>query len=154
MNVRFSLKYCVLGSIGILMFSGALLHVKLLPETAACGNNPNCPDGWSVGRSYCDSTPCSCGANLISQTCFTEEGTCNATGAPVIYAHCYQGSCCCPSGNCAGQGGGGGGGGGEVGTVGDTCSSDWDCYAGEYCDPGTGTCQEYGSGGGPGGILP
>lgn len=109
MNARFSLKYSVLGSIGVLMLSGALLHIELLPETAACGNNPNCPDGWSVDRSYCDSSPCNCSGNLISQTCFTEEGTCNATGAPVVYAHCYQGSCCCPSGNCAGQGGSGGG---------------------------------------------
>jgi len=145
MNVRFSLKYCILGSIGILMLSGALLRVELLPETAACGNNPNCPDGWSVDRSYCDSSPCNCGGNLISQTCFTEEGTCNATGAPVIYAHCYQGSCCCPNGNCAGQGGsgGGGGGGGIVGFGnGDGgCMSDYDCDSGYYCDLDSGTCK-------------
>jgi|GEM_PF-2901076 len=38
MNARFSLKYSVLGSIGVLMLSGALLHIELLPETAACGN--------------------------------------------------------------------------------------------------------------------
>ncbi|HKY30313.1 MAG TPA: hypothetical protein VJM12_20445 [Pyrinomonadaceae bacterium] len=88
-------------------------------------------------------------APFISYTCYRETGVCNANGAVVVFSACYRGSCCCPSGNCAGQGGGGGGSGsGGEGF----CWSDWDCFAGEYCDSGTGTCYEYGSG--PGGIMP
>jgi hypothetical protein len=146
-----NIKYGFLSLTGIVLLSGALWHVAVVPTSQACGSNPNC-QGWAVtGQPTCDGA-CSCaGGWFISYTCYKETGVCNADGSSVVYTHCYEGGCCCPSGNCAGQGGGGGGGGGGEGG-GDFCWSSWDCFAGEYCDGGTGTCYEYGSG--PGGLMP
>ncbi len=99
------------------MLSGAFWHVAVLPTSQACGGNPNCPNGWTVTEPSTCSGSCSCGSPFISYTCYHEVGTCNANGSPIVYEHCYEGGCCCPSGNCAGQGGGGGG----------TCETDADC---------------------------
>lgn len=131
------LKYLMLAFAGTIMLIGATLNVTLSPKAqAACGSNPNCSGGWSVDESECSSFPCTCGSNNIPYTCYREVGTCNATGLPVVFTHCFEGGCCCPSGDCAGQGGGGGGG------IGVGCSSDEECGFSYYCDE-WGECQKY-----------
>src|SRR5918993_4599138 len=97
---------------GLLLFSASIAETIMTPPSEACTTSPNC-DGWTVHRTRCEWF-CNCGQQSMPYTCYTEEGTCNANGAAALFRRCYQGNCCCPSGNCAGQpvGGGGGGGGG------------------------------------------
>ena len=99
-----TIKYAFLGLTGIVLISGAVWHVAVLPAVQACGNNVTCT--YDVTHTECDGS-CSCAGNLISSTCFREDGVCVNDGSTVYYSHCFQGGCCCPSGNCAGQGGGG-----------------------------------------------
>lgn len=135
-------RYVGFTLVGITLLSVALWHKPVLPPVQACGDTVSCT--YAVTLSHCDGL-CSCGGNLIDWTCFREEGTCNDDGHTVYFTHCYEGGCCCPSGNCAGQGGSGGGGGsgGLVGfnNVGESCTSDWDCNVAYFCDQTTGTCQ-------------
>ena len=124
------LKYCILSLTGIVLLSGVLWHVAILPTSQACGSDPNCPNGWSVTNSDCNGS-CSCaGGHLISDTCYRETGTCNADGTPVVFTACYRGGCCCPSGNCAG---GGGGGGGEE-ECNPACTGEFFCFQGLCSD--------------------
>ena len=104
-----TIKYALLSLTGILFLSGALWLVAVFPAVQACGHNVNCT--YDVTLSECDG-PCSCAGNLISPTCYREEGVCINDGTTVYFTHCYEGGCCCPSGNCAGQGGGAVAGGG------------------------------------------
>jgi hypothetical protein len=140
MKTKISLfKHLLLTSVGILLISASVVILGSLPSAEACGNNPNCPGGWSVSESDCSAEACSCGSNTLPYKCFRQIGTCNADGSWITFTHCYQGNCCCPSGNCAGQstgGGGGGGGGDEAG-----CATSWECFAGEECCAGA--CQEH-----------
>jgi hypothetical protein len=136
-----NLRYAMLTLVGILSLCVTFAHKSALPSVQACGHNATCT--YSESQWGCDNEACSCGGNLISWTCYRSEGTCNDDGSPVYFSHCYQGGCCCPSGNCAGQGGGGRGGGDLVGfnNVGESCTSDWDCDVAYFCDQTTGTCQ-------------
>src|SRR4051812_43607952 len=104
MKYKSPLRKCLLLTFGIVAVL-ALQPSHYLPgsPTVACGNNVNCT--YAVEHWEC-SGACSCGSNLISNTCYWESGTCTSDGSHVSFSHCYQGGCCCPSGNCAGQGAG------------------------------------------------
>ena len=104
------LRFGILAFAGILLFCAAVSDISTVPTSEACNSTPDCM-GWTVRRTGCEWF-CNCGQQQMPYTCYTEEGTCNANGATVLFRRCYLGNCCCPSGNCAGQGGGGGGGGG------------------------------------------
>ena len=138
-----TLRFGILAFAGFVLFSAAISNVATAPPSMACTSNPNCM-GWSVERKGCEWF-CNCGQQQMPYTCYTEVGTCNADGTAVVFRRCYQGNCCCPSGNCAGQGGGGGGGGGNLQNFnngyGEECFDDSECGAGLYCDWSSNTCQ-------------
>jgi len=108
-------------------------YVPGLP-TLACGDAAHCI--YRVEYRACDGL-CSCGGAFIDATCYREEGTCVDDNSHVHFTACYQGGCCCPSGNCGGGGGTGGGVGGRIGQLGsgDWCYVDSDC-SGNSCNGG------------------
>lgn len=99
---RSTVAFVILTLTGIMLFCAAVADFSLAQTSQACNSTPNCPYGWSVQKTYCQWV-CNCGEQQMPYTCYREEGVCNANGNPVAFQRCYQGNCCCPSGNCAGQ---------------------------------------------------
>lgn len=138
--------YIALGLAGILLISVAVSTTAILTRSQACGNVPCQPNGsWTVNYSGCVGI-CSCSGNSALNTCYYESGTCNndPNNRAAYFTACYRGGCCCPSGNCAGQGGSGGGGGGNLENLNNTesCYDDSECDFGYFCDWSSNTCSE------------
>lgn len=105
---------------GLILLSWGLFGIFRPPQARACNQTANCI--WNVTGSGCETNfNCRCNGNLLSYTCYYEDGTCVNGGAVIKFKKCYLGTCSCPeSTTCT--------------SYGNCIEGVWNCYT-EQCEP-------------------